>query len=80
MPLPLLTKPVPPLSTIVESMVNVPVPFCWMPNVPPPAPPVMEPPVTRWFVASVLGATMIVPSIPSVFPAPIVTTESAAAV
>ncbi|MNF81542.1 hypothetical protein D3C81_1495300 [compost metagenome] len=45
-PVPALVKPIPvPLSTIWDPMLKLPVPFCWMPNTPPPEVPVSEPPV-----------------------------------
>ena len=45
-PVPALVKPTaPPLSTICEAIVKVPVLFCWMPSVPPPSGPVSDPPL-----------------------------------
>ena len=45
-PVPDFVKPTPPvLSTIVDAMVKMPAPFCCTPSNPPPAVPVIEPPV-----------------------------------
>ena len=51
----------------------MPVLFCWMPSVPPPSGPVSDPPVIVWLKLPTDGATMIVPSMPSVLPPATVT-------
>ncbi len=61
-------------------MVKVPALFCSTPSTPPPEPPVTNPPWIVWLVLPTSGATMMAPSTPSVFVAPIATSESAAAV
>ena len=71
---PTVTPVAPPLSTMAEAMVKVPVLFCRTPSVPPaPALPVRFPPVIVCVLLPTEEEAMMVPSTPRVLLPPIVT-------